>query len=127
MLLNFGHTLGHAIEKLKNFELLHGECVALGALAAMKLSENRGMIKPEETNRFKKALGEFHIGTQVFGLEKDAIVAASKSDKKMDSGRIKFILLHRVGEAFIDRTVTDEEMNTCLDWLMGGSDEDERI
>lgn len=45
----------------------------------------------------------------------------------MDSGRIKFILLHRVGEAFIDRTVTDEEMNTCLDWLMGGSDEDERI
>ena len=94
MLLNFGHTLGHAIEKLKNFELLHGECVALGALAAMKLSENRGMIKPEETNRFKKALGEFHIGTQVFGLEKDAIVAASKSDKKMDSGIIKFILLH---------------------------------
>ena len=89
MLLNFGHTLGHAIEKLKNFELLHGECVALGALAAMKLSENRGMIKPEETNRFKEALGEFHIGTQVSGLEKDAIVAASKNDKKMDSGITK--------------------------------------
>ena len=87
MLLNFGHTLGHAIEKLKNFELLHGECVALGALAAMKLSENRGMIKPEETNRFKEALGEFHIGTQVSGLEKDAIVAASKNDKKMEIGR----------------------------------------
>ena len=57
MLLNFGHTLGHAIEKLKNFELLHGECVALGALAAMKLSENRGMIKPEETNRFQRSTG----------------------------------------------------------------------
>ena len=118
MLLNFGHTLGHAIEKLKNFELLHGECVALGALAAMKLSENRGMIKPEETNRFKKALGEFHIGTQVFGLEKDAIVAASKSDKKMDSGIIKFILLHSIGDAYVDRTVTEDEMKQALNQVL---------
>ncbi|MFQ8841065.1 MAG: 3-dehydroquinate synthase family protein [Clostridium fessum] len=71
MLLNFGHTLGHAIEKLKNFELLHGECVALGALAAMKLSENRGMIKPEETNRFKEALGEFRLSVRRYpGLRK---------------------------------------------------------
>ena len=118
MLLNFGHTLGHAIEKLKNFELLHGECVALGALAAMKLSENRGMIKPEETNRFKEALGEFHIGTQVSGLEKDAIVAASKNDKKMDSGIIKFILIHSIGDAYVDRTVTEDEMKQALDQVL---------
>ena len=115
MLLNFGHTLGHAIEKLKNFELLHGECVALGA---MKLSENRGMIKPEETNRFKEALGEFHIGTQVSGLEKDAIVAASKNDKKMDSGIIKFILIHSIGDAYVDRTVTEDEMKQALDQVL---------
>ena len=118
MLLNFGHTLGHAIEKLKNFELLHGECVALGALAAMKLSENRGMIKPEETNRFKEALGEFHIGTQVSGLEKDAIVAASKNDKKMDSGIIKFILIRSIGDAYVDRTVTEDEMKQALDQVL---------
>ena len=118
MLLNFGHTLGHAIEKLKNFELLHGECVALGSLAAMKLSENRGMIKPEETNRFKEALGEFHIGTQVSGLEKDAIVAASKNDKKMDSGIIKFILIHSIGDAYVDRTVTEDEMKQALDQVL---------
>ena len=118
MLLNFGHTLGHAIEKLKNFELLHGECVALGALAAMKLSENRGMIKPEETNRFKEALGEFHIGTQVSGLEKDAIVVASKNDKKMDSGIIKFILIHSIGDAYVDRTVTEDEMKQALDQVL---------
>ena len=116
MLLNFGHTLGHAIEKLKNFELLHGECVALGALAAMKLSENRGMIKPEETNRFKE--GKFHIGTQVSGLEKDAIVAASKNDKKMDSGIIKFILIHSIGDAYVDRTVTEDEMKQALDQVL---------
>ena len=118
MLLNFGHTLGHAIEKLKNFERLKGECGALGALAAMKLSENRGMIKAEETNRFKEALGEFHIGTQVSGLEKDAIVAASKNDKKMDSGIIKFILIHSIGNAYVDRTVTEDEMKQALDQVL---------
>ena len=43
-LLNFGHTLGHAIEKLKNFSLMHGQCVALGSLAASYLSMRRGQI-----------------------------------------------------------------------------------
>ena len=92
--------------------------MALGALAAMKLSENRGMIKAEETRRFKEALSQFHIGTQVSGLGKDAIVAASKNDKKMDSGIIKFILLHSVGDAYVDRTVTEDEMKQALDQVL---------
>ena len=49
------------------------------------------------------------------------MIAATKNDKKMDSGKIKFILLHRIGEAFIDRTVTDEQMEQSLDLLMGGA------
>lgn len=118
MLLNFGHTLGHAIEKLKNFELLHGECVALGSLAAMKLCENRGMLKADDTMRFKEALSRFHIVTSVSGLNKDAVIAASKNDKKMDSGIIKFILLHAIGNAYVDRTVTEEEMKQALDQVL---------
>ena len=47
-LLNFGHTLGHAIEKLMNFSLYHGECVALGMLAALKISNARGLISDED-------------------------------------------------------------------------------
>ena len=47
-LLNFGHTLGHAVEKLKNFEMLHGQCVAVGAVAAMKLSAMRGNVLEED-------------------------------------------------------------------------------
>ncbi len=118
MLLNFGHTLGHAIEKLKNFELLHGECVALGSLAAMKLGENRGIIKHDATIRFKDALESFHIVTQISGLDKDDIIAASKNDKKMDSGIIKFILLNSIGDAYVDRTVTEEEMKQALDQVL---------
>lgn len=83
----------------------------------------------EEALHIREVFADFGLPTAIadFGLSREEIIAATKNDKKMDSGRIKFILLHRVGEAFIDRTVTDEEMNTCLDWLMGGSDEDERI
>ncbi len=118
MLLNFGHTLGHAIEKLKDFKLLHGECVALGSLAAMKLCENRGLIKKEDTEHFRDALIKFHISTQVSGLDKDDIIAASKNDKKMDSGIIKFILLQSIGNAYVDRTVTEEEMKQALDQIL---------
>ena len=128
-ILNFGHTLGHAIEKLMHFQLLHGQCVALGSVAAVGLSAKRGEITLEDALQIREVFFQFGLPVAIadFGLSKEEIIAATKNDKKMDSGKIKFILLHRIGEAFIDRTVTDEEMDACLDWLMGGSDEDERI
>lgn len=120
MLLNFGHTLGHAIEKRKEFQLLHGECVALGALAAMHLSEKRSGASfwKEDIARFEKALDTFHISRQVSGLACQAVVEATRHDKKMDSGAIKFILLRAVGDAFVDRTVTEEEMAWALRFIL---------
>ncbi len=120
MLLNFGHTLGHAIEKRKEFQLLHGECVALGALAAMHLSEKRSGDSGWKADiaRFEKALDTFHIPKRVSGLECKAVVEATRHDKKMDSGAIKFILLRTVGDAFTDRTVTDEEMAWALRFIL---------
>lgn len=114
MLLNFGHTLGHAIEKLKNFSLLHGECVALGSLAAMQLSASRGLIDSCETQKFRQILECFHIPTRVSGLKQEDIIQATKNDKKMDSGAIRFILLREIGNAFVDRTVTEAEMKDAL-------------
>ncbi|MGI6053603.1 MAG: 3-dehydroquinate synthase [Clostridium sp.] len=120
MLLNFGHTLGHAIEKRKEFQLLHGECVALGALAAMHLSEKRSGDSEWKADiaRFEKALDTFHIPRRVSGLECKDVVEATRHDKKMDSGAIKFILLRTVGDAFTDRTVTDEEMAWALRFIL---------
>ena len=110
MLLNFGHTLGHAIEKLKNFELLHGECVALGSIASMYISAKRGLLPMGEVSRFQKALSWFDIPISVKGLNRDSVIETTTSDKKMDSGVIRFILLKDLGQAFVDRTVTREEM-----------------
>lgn len=122
-ILNFGHTLGHAIEKLMDFKLLHGQCVALGSIAAAYLSAGRGEITMDEAVQIRNVFEEFGLPVSIkdFGLAKEAVIAATKNDKKMDSGKIKFILLHRIGEAFIDRTVTDEQMEQSLHLLMGGA------
>lgn len=124
-LLNFGHTLGHAIEKLMEFEMLHGQCVALGYLGAAYISAKRGMISMEEVMRLRGITRMFGLPVTAdgLGLDLNHVVETTKSDKKMDSGAIRFILLNSVGEAYVDRTVTDEELLQALFWLAGGTNE----
>ena len=112
--LNFGHTLGHAIEKLKNFTMLHGHCVAVGALAAMNICKERGLVKQDEIDAYKALMEYFFIPTSISGLNTEEVIVATKNDKKMEAGVIKFILLDRVGHAYIDRTVTKDEMERAL-------------
>lgn len=109
-ILNLGHTLGHAVEKLKNFSLQHGECVALGTVAAAYISLKRGFVRKEEFEAVTAGMKAFGLPLQTEGLDPSAMLKASKSDKKMDQGRIKFILLHPLGSAVIDKTVSDEEI-----------------
>lgn len=113
-LLNFGHTFGHAIEKLKDFKLLHGECVAIGIAGACALSRERGLISDEKLSEITVCLKDYGLPVSFDGLEVSEIIKTTKNDKKMESGHIKFILLNGIGNAFIDRTVTDEEMSRAL-------------
>lgn len=113
-LLNFGHTLGHAIEKLAGFSLYHGECVVLGMIAAMQLSQNRKMITKKEQEEAVSLFKSFGFFLKAPAMTAEDIVAVSKNDKKMVSGQIKFILLNGMGNAVIDKTVTDEEMREAL-------------
>lgn len=109
-LLNFGHTIGHAIEKAKNFSLYHGECVALGAVAAAFLSYRRDRISMEEYYEIRDMFVPFNLPISVDNIEPARIVELTKSDKKMEGGRIKFVLLDGIGKAAIDTSVTDEEL-----------------
>lgn len=113
-LLNFGHTLGHAIEKLMDFKLYHGECVTLGMVAALKISLTRGMISQTDYDHALELFQQYEFPVTVSGIEIDDVICVSKSDKKMEANRIKFILLKNVGNAYIDMTVTDEEMKHAL-------------
>lgn len=109
-LLNLGHTIGHAIEKYMNFSLYHGECVALGTVAAAFISYKKGMLAMEEYYEIRDMFVPFNLPITVENIDPAEIVRLTKSDKKMENGNIKFILLQRVGKAVIDTTVTDEEM-----------------
>ena len=117
-LLNFGHTLGHAIEKEMNFSMLHGHCVALGCMAAAYISHERGKIPMEEVEHLRELLTRFGLPDSVKGLSPDAVIRATKNDKKMDGGTVKFILLERIGDAYVDRTVTEEEMRLGLSFIL---------
>ena len=125
-LLNFGHTLGHAVEKLMNFKEFHGHCVGLGCIAASKISALRGMISEEQVQDIKNTFEAFEMPVTVSGLDWKDVYATTKSDKKMDSGVVKFILLKTVGNAYVDRTVTEEEMKTGFDLICGGNEGDRK-
>lgn len=109
-LLNFGHTLGHSIEKLMNFQWLHGQCVALGYGIASWISMKKGFLNQKELQKILETNKEFHLPVSFSELKPEDILAATKVDKKMEHGTLKFILLNGIGNALIDRTVTDEDI-----------------
>lgn len=113
-LLNLGHTLGHAIEKYKNFELLHGECVVLGTICAAYISWKRELLSDDEYYEIRDMFVPFYLPISIEDIEPEKIVALTHSDKKMEKSGIKFVLLKKVGKAVIDKTVTDEEMLAAL-------------
>ncbi len=113
-LLNFGHTIGHAIEKAKNFELYHGECVALGCVAAAFISWKRELLSMDEYYEIRDMFVPFYLPISVEEIDPEEILRLTKSDKKMESGRIKFVLLKKIGKAVIDTTVTDEEILAAI-------------
>ncbi|TCK98107.1 3-dehydroquinate synthase [Natranaerovirga hydrolytica] len=117
-LLNFGHTVGHAIEKLKDFSLLHGECVAIGMVVAAHISCERGYITTTDLNRIIKAIELFNLPTKVEDINKDEVILATKSDKKVKSSVLSFILLDAIGEGSIYKDIEDNEMEKALEYVM---------
>jgi len=113
-LLNFGHTIGHAVEKSMDFQLYHGECVAIGIVGAAYLSYSRGYLTKDELEDVKNTLQRFHLPVSIKGLELVDIVETMKHDKKMDSGRIRFILLKTIGCAYIEKNVTQKELEAAV-------------
>ena len=109
-LLNLGHTVGHAVEKLMDFQLLHGQCVAIGLIAAARISLNRGLLTEEEYQEIIKGCRLYHLPTSVEKLDPQTVLAATKNDKKMEQGQIKFILMKGIGHSFIDKTLSDQEI-----------------
>ena len=124
-LLNFGHTIGHAIEKAMHFEMLHGECIALGMVAAAYISWKHNWLSMDEYYEVRDMFVPFNLPISIDSIDPEEILKLTKADKKMESGQIKFVLLKKVGKAVIDRTVTDEDILAAIREIYF-SDEDEK-
>lgn len=117
-MLNFGHTLGHAIEKKMNFQMLHGECVALGSIIALYLSYQMGRITKEEYEENRALIEWFDYPLLPANICPEELVEITKVDKKMENGSVKFIVLKEIGEAEIVKTVTDDMMKEAVCCLL---------
>lgn len=101
-LLNFGHTPGHAIEKLHNFSTVsHGEAVGIGMVIMAQAGEQNGITPVGTADRIKKVLEKYSLKTEDEN-SLDEIISAMNADKKRTGSSIKFILLNSIGDAFIN-------------------------
>ena len=117
-LLNFGHTIGHAIEKLSDFSLLHGECVSLGIVAASYISMKKGYLTAENVADIEALLKLYGLPVRVKGYDASEVLSATKNDKKMVGNKIKFILLKNIGEAFIDTALEDSDILEGINYVV---------
>lgn len=117
-LLNLGHTAGHAIEKYMDFKMSHGECVALGTIVAAYISYKREMISMEDFYEIRDMFVPFNLPISLDEIDAEEIVRLTKSDKKAESGFVKFILLKKIGKAVIVKDVTDEEIKDAVNELV---------
>lgn len=126
-LLNLGHTIGHSIEKLTNFTMLHGECVSVGIVSACFISWKRGFLSEIEFQQIKEHLVNFKLPTCIVstGINANIILETTKLDKKMEAGHIKFVLLNAIGDAFIDNSISDLEILESINHILVGDRNEE--
>jgi len=100
MLLNLGHTLAHAVEALTGYRrVLHGEAVAMGMVHAARLSERLALAPEGTAARVEALLRRFELPTELPRFPREAYLAALRVDKKKRDGRIRYVVLRRIGRA----------------------------
>ena len=110
-LLNFGHTIGHAIERSTNFKLPHGDCISIGMVAACRISVKRAGLSSEERDDVVSLLKQFQLPTQLPAeVDRERVGAAVEHDKKFLGGKIRFVVTPRIGEAHVSNDVTMEDI-----------------
>jgi 3-dehydroquinate synthase len=119
MILNFGHTVGHALEQATHYKtLLHGEAVGWGMVAALHLARERGTISSKQFDRLEKLI---HLYGQlpVLKLRVPKVVGATEGDKKNIGGVTRFVLPVGIGDAGVVEDVTPEELEAAVGYMLG--------
>jgi 3-dehydroquinate synthase len=104
-ILNFGHTVGHAVEAVSGFSLKHGRAVAIGMMAAAIISARMGLLAESEVVRLEKLILDAGLPVKMPELNREEVMEAMRHDKKVRGDRIRFVLLKSIGNGFISDEV----------------------
>ena len=118
-LLNFGHTVGHAIERVGNYrKFLHGEALSLGIVAACAVSIKRAGLPTRQRDAIVDVLQRFELPTCLpKNFPRNKIVSAVKFDKKFQSGKIRFVVTPKIGTAYLTTDVTLQDIREAVSAL----------
>ena len=115
-ILNFGHTLGHALEAVTGYGALsHGEAVVIGMRVAVEISAQLGHCTADDAARALALLGRFPAPPPVSPPDREAVIAAARRDKKAQAGALRFIVLTGIGRAQIVSGISDELLGFAVD------------
>jgi 3-dehydroquinate synthase len=108
-ILNYGHTVGHAIESISGLEVWHGEAVAIGMLVEARISNRLGILNQKEVSRLRNLIARASLPTELPPSDPKKLIQAMKHDKKILRGKMRFALLKSIGNVFIT-----DEVNPAL-------------
>jgi len=115
--LNFGHTFGHAIESVSKFSYSHGESIALGMVAASRAALKLGMLDEASVHRIIQLIAAAGLPTGGMTLDVGEVFSAMYFDKKVKSGKLRFVLPDRIGHVVIRDDVPDAVVREALESL----------
>lgn len=122
VILNYGHTLGHALEAASNYALTHGEAVAIGMAAAADLAVRLGRLSPAAAARQNALLRAFGLPVSPppgLNLDAERVLATMARDKKVEGGAIRWVLAEDVGRVSVERQVPEEQLRLTLKAVLG--------
>jgi 3-dehydroquinate synthetase len=120
-ILNYGHTIGHGIEQATRYtQYMHGEAVAIGMMGAARIGADLGVTDREVVDRQADLLRSFGLPLVAPGLDTTAVLDAMRRDKKVERGRMRFVLLEGVGRTVVRDDVPDDLVTRTVQSLARG-------
>jgi 3-dehydroquinate synthase len=113
-ILNYGHTIGHAVESASDFKIKHGEAVAMGMVAAARIAGRQKMLDEPEVERLRALIIRAGLPAAMPDFSSEEIVLAMQHDKKVREGKTRFVLLKSIGEA----VVTDDVAPSLIEEVL---------
>lgn len=114
-ILNFGHTIGHAIETVSNLEITHGQAVAIGMIAEAGISRSMGTFGEGELKDLEKLLSAYGLPTRMPEIDKKRVLQAMQHDKKTAGGKIRFALPRNIGDVYITGEVDTATVKEAIE------------